>query len=538
MKKVGKFFNTAGPMIEEMHYLIPSLTRLDLEEIEMLIMQKKYFLLHAPRQSGKTSIMLALQAHINKDDDEYFALYVNVEPAQVARHDFETGIKTIVLEIASEIENLINDKDIKKEFLSIYSECGGQSGLKHCLTHLSKKYNKKIVLFIDEIDSLIGDTLISVLRQLRAGYKSRETGIFPVSVILCGLVDIKDYKIHKSDGEIITGGSCFNIKSESLTLGNFSKDEIKTLYLEHTKETGQVFESAVFDLIYEYTGGQPWLVNALAYQVCFKMKENRDRTIAITAEMFKKAKEDLILSRQTHLDQLADKLDEPRVRSVIEPMILGTDSSASEDDKIYCKDLGLIKKTKQGHIISNSIYKEVIPRELTNGIQDSFLSMYKNPKCVNEDETIDNDKLIELFVEFWRENSDVWKNSLSGYVEAAPHLIFQGFLQRVANGHGTINREYALGNGRVDLYLEWDSPIKKQNIIIELKIRNEKQNTSESLNEIKTKALEQTAEYADKCNADNANILIFDRRKNIKWEEKCFTEIKEYGGQKIKIWGL
>ncbi len=538
MKKVGKFFNTAGPMVERLHYQISPLTRWDLEEIEMLIMQEKYFLLHAPRQSGKTSTMLALQEYIN-EDDEYLAIYVNVEPAQVARHDVESGLKTIIAAIAHEVNNTLGAEGlILNDLLDIYNRVGGQYVLQQSLSYISQKYNKKFILFIDEIDSLIGDTLVSVLRQLRAGYKDRKDGLFPISVILCGLVDIKDYQIHKSDGEIITGGSCFNIKAESLTLRNFSKEEVKSLYLEHTKETGQVFEDGVFDLVYEYTDGQPWLVNALAYQVCFKIKTHRDRTVKITVDMLKKAKEDLILSRQTHLDQLANKLDEPRVRSVIEPMILGTKSNAPEVDKIYCRDLGLIKKHKKTEIISNLIYREVIPRELTNGIQLNFGTHYPTPKWVNEDETINNDKLIELFVEFWQENSDAWKTDLSGYVEAAPHLIFQGFLQRVANGHGSINREYALGNGRVDLFLEWESPVKTQNIIIELKMRTEKENTPASLEKIKDKALEQTAEYADKCNAESANILIFDRRENIKWEEKCFTEIKTYNGQKIKIWGL
>ncbi len=538
MKKVGKFFNTAGPMIEDMHYLIPPLTRWDLEEIEMLIMQNKYFLLHAPRQSGKTSTILAMQKYINQDDDEYLAIYVNVESAQVARHNIGRGLKAIIAQLGNEAGKTLGDKDISDELLDIFNKKSGENALISCLNYLCQKTEKKIVLFIDEIDALIGDTLVSVLRQLRTGYNDRTDGLFPVSIILCGLVDIKDYKIHKSDGEIITGGSCFNIKSESLSLGNFSKEEVKTLFLEHTKETAQVFEEGIFDLIYEYTEGQPWLVNALAYQVCFKMKENRDRTIKITVDMLKKAKEQLILSRQTHLDQLADKLDEPRVRSVIEPMILGVDSFATENDKTYCIDLGLIKKYNKSHIISNSIYREIIPRELTNGIQDNFGVRYPTPEWVNEDKTINNDKLIELFVEFWRKNSDAWNKSLSGYIEAAPHLIFQGFLQRVANGHGSINREYALGNGRVDLYLEWISPIKKQNIIIELKIRDENHKTDKSLENIKNKALEQTAKYADKCNADNANILIFDRRENIKWEDKCFTEIKEYNRQKIKIWGL
>ena len=87
----------------------------------------------------------------------------------------------------------------------------------------------------DEIDALVGDTLISMLRQLRAGYEERPKR-FPISVILCGIRDVKDYRIHSSNKEIITGGSAFNIKAESLRLGDFSREECLELLidLQHT----------------------------------------------------------------------------------------------------------------------------------------------------------------------------------------------------------------------------------------------------------------------------------------------------------------
>ncbi|HLP46019.1 MAG TPA: ATP-binding protein, partial [Candidatus Kapabacteria bacterium] len=162
----------------------------------------------------------------------------------------------------------------------------------------------------------MGDTLIAVLRQLRSGYEKRPA-LFPQSIVLCGIRDVKDYRMH-SDREktIITGGSAFNIKAESLRLGNFTPLEIEKLYRQHTDETGQLFNKDVFTLVWELTEGQPWLVNALAYEACFEMKEGRDRANAITSKMIEQAKENLILRRETHLDQLSDKLKEDRVRRV------------------------------------------------------------------------------------------------------------------------------------------------------------------------------------------------------------------------------
>ena len=91
-----------------------------------------------------------------------------------------------------------------------------------------------LVLLIDEIDSLVGDTLLSVLRQLRAGYDRRPES-FPRSVLLCGVRDVRDYRIHSSvEKTVITGGSAFNVKARSLRLGDFSRDEVQALLAQHT----------------------------------------------------------------------------------------------------------------------------------------------------------------------------------------------------------------------------------------------------------------------------------------------------------------
>ena len=72
---------------------------------------------------------------------------------------------------------------------------------------------------------------------------------------------MRDYRIHSSrDKEIITGGSTFSIKAESLRLGDFFKDEMMALYRQTTSETGQEFEADAMDLAWKLTHGQPWLM--------------------------------------------------------------------------------------------------------------------------------------------------------------------------------------------------------------------------------------------------------------------------------------
>ncbi len=95
---MSRFFNTAGPVNARDHYCLPPTERIHLDEILLLIEQKKYFVLHAPRQTGKTSDLLALQTHLNASG-QYRCLYCNVEAAQAAREHVERGISAILGEI-------------------------------------------------------------------------------------------------------------------------------------------------------------------------------------------------------------------------------------------------------------------------------------------------------------------------------------------------------------------------------------------------------------------------------------------------------
>ena len=363
-----RYFNTAGPVNYEDHYCLDPCERMNLEEILFLIEQKKYFILYAPRQTGKTSNLLSLMAYLNTQD-KFKCLYINIEGAQAARENVQQGMNAIIQELASRAKIYLHDDYLEKNIPNLLNESSYISAFNQALTMWCSTLTKPLILLIDEIDALIGDTLISVLRQIRSGYDKRPKH-FPQSIILCGVRDIRDYRIH-SDKEktIITGGSAFNIKAKSLRLGNFMQSEVKQLLEEHTKETGQKFDEKAKDLVWNYTQGQPWLVNALAYEVCFECKENRNREQIITEYDVIQAKENLILRRETHLDQLADKLREERVQRVIEPILYAEEKPKNilDDDILYVRDLGLISLNNLE--ISNPIYAEIIPRQLTFSTQ-------------------------------------------------------------------------------------------------------------------------------------------------------------------------
>ena len=532
-----KFFNTAGPNQSDIHYEVDPLSRFDLDEVMMLIRQRKYFVLHAPRQTGKTTCMLALRDYLNRQGD-YVAVYANVEGGQASRNNMPSVVAGTCDVIARECSYIIGEEWPVELSREVRKNIDSNAILSTFLARLSSSLHKPFVLILDEIDALVGDSLVGVLRQIRSGYASRPQA-FPNSIILCGIRDVRDYRIVLSNQDIVTGGSAFNIKSKSLRLGNFTKEEIHTLYMEHTKATGQQFDEACFPMIWNATEGQPWLVNALGYEVTMEIRENRDRSVVITPEMIDRAQEQIIYRRDTHIDILIDKLREPRVKRVIEPILANEEEPDEEkmgdEDILYVKDMGLVTKERGKPLrISNAIYREIIPRELTASTQQQLL---QQPQWYqNADNSINVEKLLLDFQQFFRQNADSWIGKFD-YAEAGPQLLLQAFLQRIVNGGGYIDREYGLGRKRTDLLIRkpltdgYGGPV--QRIVMELKIRRD------SLEKTISDGLCQTWEYMDTVGSvDEGHLIIFDRSGEKSWEQRIWHEQREYNGHPIMVWGM
>ena len=522
-------FNTAGPVVPVEHYCIPPLERIDLEYMLELIGDKEYFTLHAPRQTGKTSVLKALQDLLNSGTvGSYRCVYVNLEGGQTAHHDVREAMPSILDEIAMRAQDTLDDDFVNDAWPDILETVGPHGALKRVLANWAAASTKPLVLLVDEIDALVGDTLISVLRQLRSGYDRRPVR-YPQSVALCGVRDLRDYRIHSaSTGEPVTGGSPFNISAASLRLGDFERAEVEALLGQHTAETGQEFEPAALERVWTQTQGQPWLVNALCAEACFKSPQGRDRSRVITDDDILAAQEVLIQGRVVHLDQLAHKLREERVQRVIEPMLSGVPGGdISTHDYEYVRDLGLIALGDEIRI-ANPIYAEVIPRELTFMVQMNLRQ--QAAWYVDGDGGLASGKLLEAFQQFFREHSEHWLERF-GYKEAGPQLLLQAFLQPVLNGGGYVGREYGLGFQRVDILIRWPRPQGMQRFVIECKIRRGK------LERTIAEGLEQTAGYMDRCDADAGHLVIFERGEK-PWKEKVFHRSEEFDGKPVEVWGM
>lgn len=462
-----------------------------------------YFVVHAPRQSGKTTALLGMARQLAADG-HFLALSVSCETVAPFGDDF-TGLEVALLSEIREAAALQGwDGDLLPP--EVWPDVAPGTRLKAGLAAWVAKCPRPLVLFLDEIDTLSGAGLISVLRQLRSGYTQHRKH-FVHSVVLCGMRDVRDYKAASGgDPGRLGGTSPFNIAIESIRLGDFTKAEMTQLYHQHTAETTQEFDDKAIDLAYWYTQGQPWLVNALAWEIIGKMRVRE----TITLDHVEEAKERLILARATHLDSLIDKLNDPRVQRVLEPVIVGNvrpPRSDFDDDTSYAKDLGLIAQGKQLRI-ANPIYQEVIVRVLGASAESAVTakpSSFRFP-----DGRIDFPHLLQEFAAFWIQHGDVLANR-DNYHEAAAQLVLMAYLHRIVNGRGYVEREVGVGRGRIDLlvrqpYTDTEGRQAEQREALELKVWAGHQ--ADPL----TDGLAQLDSYLDRLVLDTGTLVIFDRR--------------------------
>jgi hypothetical protein len=442
------------------------------------------------------------------------------------------------------------------------------------LRDICQALDRELVVFFDETDCLQEAPLLMFLRQITTGYNLRSESPatrFPRSMALAGMRDIKDYqsKVRQGGEPKGPGGSPFNIRKKSLSLADFTREEIETLYGQHTIATGQAFEPEAIERAWHWTEGQPWLVNALAYDIIEEQFGN-GYSRPITGADIDIAAYDMLLRDETHFHSLMERLGEPRVRNVIEPVVAG-DATLPEgvtaEDIGYVIDLGLLKTDSDITVSlrpSNHIYGELIADAISWNIKKRVPLDLAGRWM--DGTRLDMDGLLKAFQIYWSENSElnnkpeakdaspsakidekigcildnaghthqddippdilqIIRAHLTGFGrESFPHIVLFAFLQRVTNGGAKVLRDYALGRSRVDICAIY----KDIRYPVELKIKG-----AQPLD----KSLEQLSGYMDKCQSPAGWLVFFDKDSEKPWSEKITWDTVDIGGKTIRLVG-
>ncbi|MDR3135102.1 MAG: AAA-like domain-containing protein [Deltaproteobacteria bacterium] len=497
-----------------------------------MIENELYFILHAPRQSGKTTFLNFLTNKINNSGKMY-ALKCSLAALRPIKDRVEaiTTIATLINDamFTSNVE-IIRQKAYK--FDSLPGMAAPEIKVKRLLNQLCKDLDKDLVVFFDESDLLTGPGLLTFLAQIRDGFNDRDelANKFPRSLALVGMRDIRDYIASEHpDSSNQHLASPFNIVAERMTLNNFTQEEIGHLYRQHTEATGQVFDDAAIGRAWHWSEGQPWLVNALARQI-IEAKLKNDYSANVTALLVDEAAESLIKRRDTHIDSLLVRLSEPRVKNIMESVLSGAIANVApdNDDIRYCRDLGLLALTEDKFLRpSNPIYKEVIIRTLTDQIE-KWVPSTPN-KIWTDGNTLLLNNLLAEFQTFWRKIMDVRAKRLSllkliQYDEANHVIILFSFLQRALNGGATIIHEYAEGRGAVGLCAMY----KGREYLVEVKLGG-----TEPIGD----SLGQLSGYLDTAGEKEGWLVIFNKGNKKLVKNKFYYKSKRFKDKKIHIFG-
>jgi hypothetical protein len=112
------------------------------------------FVLHAPRQTGKTTLLLALRDHLNARGD-YRCVYVNVEVGQSAREDVTAAMRAILAQLGAQADLLFGDRFVAQHAKQAIDEQGAHGALGEVLTRWAAASPKPLVVLIDESDALV-----------------------------------------------------------------------------------------------------------------------------------------------------------------------------------------------------------------------------------------------------------------------------------------------------------------------------------------------------------------------------------------------
>ncbi len=512
-------FNTAGPCVPGEHYMLPPGDRVT--RALRLVSDGKFFSLVAGHPSGKTTCLRWMVSHYNAGDS-FRAVWVDLETARDTPEP-ATAFRVILDMLLTATARTLPDLHPALDVDAWMTTPG--TALLHAMRSLSACSARPLVYLFDEADGLAGATMVSFLSQLRAGYLDRSTTPFARSVVLVGRRAVRDYALSSDERSGLgwsASTSPFNVNAEVSTLDLFSAEEVGSLLAQHTAQTGQAFEREANARVFELSQGQPWLVNALADYAVDRLVEDRARPV--TATHVDAAKDAMIIERRTHIDALVARLREPRVRRILDAMIAGAPMPADvlDDDLSYARGLGLVRIVEGEIVIANPIYREVFPRALTYVQQVGLYQ--KTAWYLQSDGLLDVPKLMAAWQLFWREDGHVAAEGFS-YRESGPHLMLMAFLQRVINGGGRIEREYALGKDALDLLVVW----KTQRIALEIKLW--RRPTTEA------KGLRQLGGYLDSLGLREGWLLIFETRPGVDWDARVFTRTETVDGATIHVIG-
>ncbi|MDR1394575.1 MAG: hypothetical protein LBK52_00180 [Deltaproteobacteria bacterium] len=433
-----KSFNITDQYVPEKHYLIPPLKRVP--DLKTLINMKESALIVSPPGFGKTLLIKAAQEELKKNLNyravsiSYTDTPVTLNPEEIcldiARRIFRSFRFTMVVSKFSEKNAELRARGLGEE---VSPNTLGKSILRRpalkpesCLTDvirmLSAEMAFSLVIFFDNFERCRRSVLAEIFRQLAAGLETRRTIPFAGSVFFLCRHDIsmEMTRLVQAAG---FRQDLFKYYTEPLAIPAMDAQEINSLYRQHTKAQNQVFTPKALEEILKWTGGCPFLVNAIGRHILEYQPAGKEPII--DEHYVHKAANFLINRRSQSIRSYQDQIMYPPVQNVLESIISGSNWSiwSSRKEVQYCQDLGLVKTNAYEQCtFSNHIYALALMKFLTY----DFLKYLQMTKInIAYADRVDISSFLLSYQNFIRFRA----KDLAGYI---PYKRTRGFLMFLA----------------------------------------------------------------------------------------------------------
>lgn len=483
-------FNTAGPNDSARHTTISARSRVP--ALWDIIEQGSYFVLHAPRQMGKTTLLLDLAAELNREK-KHVAAVVSLEPGAAF-----PGVD------AAELAMLDSWRYDLAAYLPAdisaprWPDAPPGNRIGAALSAFAQECQRPLVIFLDGLDTLSREVRVSVIRQIRAGKPRRPKG-FPWAIGFASLRDPRELETGHGPSSAAVPTSSMSLEAEVIPLPPLSREHVGHLCESLSERLSQPVLSTAVDRVFDLTSGSPYLVNSLLQRIVEMFEQRKG---PISASDVEKARDAVLDRRGGLMDEVVDRMRDARFKQLLETVSQGTLRDLSSEEARAAVDLGIIRELPEGTVqFASSMWRALISRQLPSSKSSMFTT--DKPAWVRPDGRLDPEKLLETFLEFWRRHGDqVFAGATYG--ELSP-LVLTAFLNGIVKNGGLIEREYALGRGRMDVCIRQGGTA----VALVVKVRRDRDTDPV------VEGLAQVDEALARQGIDHGWLVIFDRRKGL-----------------------
>ena len=355
LSKPEREFCVGGPIPPQGYYVLRD--RPEIQKIIEKLEVGKYFVIYAPRQVGKTSL---IQEVVQKfaQDEKYLPLYLMFQNfgRSLSETEFYQQLAAVLLR---GLRSVLLQKEGDDKKLNGIEANASQSGwsFTHLLERLHQQLSCRLCLFIDEFEDIPQAVLDDFLRTLRGIYLQKQ--IEPNYDILhsVGVIGVRSI----SQMTFARTSSPFNIH-ESIEIANFTLEQVNALLGQYTAETGEIFSQEVIHFIADKTGGQPYLVNLVAKLLTTEIKPYTDERSITLPDAEAAYWKMLNMRGNTNLDSIRRRIREEKNRKRLMTVITRGNVRYNINDETQEELItyGILREEGGYCVISNPAYAHTI----------------------------------------------------------------------------------------------------------------------------------------------------------------------------------